>query len=507
LGRVDAAVASGAVAMLVGLGAVTPGVAAAAPATGVARAAVPAATGGSSGAIAVGSAVPGGAVAGGRVSSQAVGGPAGVGDLQAPGLPLMAPSVQASLSGGNILSYGVPDYGNLLGVQLNAPVVGMAPTPDGKGFWVVCADGGIFTFGDATYYGSLTWLHLGRPIVGMAATPDGKGYWMVGSDGGIFTFGDAHYYGSTGGLHLNKPIVGMAPTPDGAGYWLVGADGGIFTLGDAHYYGSAGGTELPRPVVAFAAAPDGTGYWMAEGQPPPSPAPVNPFTPALVNALDHRAGVVSAAVVDVGSGDLFEYRPGQGGITASIVKVQILGTLLWEAQSQGRGLSPNEQALATEMIEYSDNSAATALYDEVGGAPAVARFDRLAGMDSTFPNPAWGLTVTTAGDQVTLLDHLVEGNPLLNDQSRAYELYLMEHVTPSQAWGVSAGALPGTTVALKNGWLPVSSGWTVNSVGWVDGYGRDYLISVLTDDEPSEAYGISSISMIAESAWANLTGG
>jgi len=37
--------------------------------------------------------------------------------------------------------------------------------------------------------------HLNQPIVGMAATPDGKGYWEVASDGGIFAFGDAGFYG------------------------------------------------------------------------------------------------------------------------------------------------------------------------------------------------------------------------------------------------------------------------------------------------------------------------
>ena len=39
--------------------------------------------------------------------------------------------------------------------------------------------------------------HLNKPIVGMAATPDGDGYWLVASDGGIFSFGDAAFYGST----------------------------------------------------------------------------------------------------------------------------------------------------------------------------------------------------------------------------------------------------------------------------------------------------------------------
>ena len=116
----------------------------------------------------------------------------------------------------------------------------MAATPDGKGYWLVASDGGIFTYGDAGFYGSTGAIQLNKPIVGMAATPDGKGYWLVASDGGIFTYGDAGFYGSTGAIQLNKPIVGMAATPDGKGYWLVASDGGIFSYGDAGFYGSTG---------------------------------------------------------------------------------------------------------------------------------------------------------------------------------------------------------------------------------------------------------------------------
>ena len=65
---------------------------------------------------------------------------------------------------------------------------------------------------------------LNRPIVGMAATPSGQGYWLVASDGGIFSFGDAHFYGSTGARSLNRPIVGMAATPARGHYLLVASD-------------------------------------------------------------------------------------------------------------------------------------------------------------------------------------------------------------------------------------------------------------------------------------------
>jgi hypothetical protein len=53
-------------------------------------------------------------------------------------------------------------------------------------------------------------MQLDQPIVGMTTTPSGNGYWLVAADGGIFTFGDAPFFGSTGGTRLHAPIVGMA---------------------------------------------------------------------------------------------------------------------------------------------------------------------------------------------------------------------------------------------------------------------------------------------------------
>jgi hypothetical protein len=43
------------------------------------------------------------------------------------------------------------------------------------------------------FYGSTGNLVLDKPIVGMTATPDGDGYWLVAADGGIFSFGDAKF--------------------------------------------------------------------------------------------------------------------------------------------------------------------------------------------------------------------------------------------------------------------------------------------------------------------------
>jgi hypothetical protein len=168
-------------------------------------------------------------------------------------------------SDGGVFSEGSDTgfYGSAGSLQLNKPIVGMAATPDGKGYWLVASDGGIFNYGDAGFYGSAGSIRLNKPIVGMAATPDGKGYWLVASDGGIFNYGHAGFYGSPGSIQLNKPIVAVAAAPDGKGYWLVASDGGIFNYGDTGFYGSTGSLQLNQPITAAAPAPDGKGYWLA----------------------------------------------------------------------------------------------------------------------------------------------------------------------------------------------------------------------------------------------------
>ena len=166
-------------------------------------------------------------------------------------------------SDGGVFTFGGAGfYGSTGGVHLVKPIVGMATTPSGHGYWLVASDGGVFAFGDARFHGSTGGINLTKPIVGMAATPSGNGYWLVASDGGLFAFGDARFHGSTGGTHLFKPIVGMAPTGSGNGYWLVASDGGLFAFGDALFHGSTGGIRLDQPIVGMAPTSTGNGYWL-----------------------------------------------------------------------------------------------------------------------------------------------------------------------------------------------------------------------------------------------------
>jgi hypothetical protein len=157
----------------------------------------------------------------------------------------------ATANGGVFAICGASFFGSMGATPLNAPIVGIAATPDGDGYWEVAADGGVYSFGDAGFYGSMGGKPLHRPIVGMAPSADGGGYWLVAADGGVFAFGDARFSGSMGGRVLNAPMVGIAANPAGSGYWTVAADGGVFAFGDAPYLGSAQGQVSDTSVVGI----------------------------------------------------------------------------------------------------------------------------------------------------------------------------------------------------------------------------------------------------------------
>jgi len=152
------------------------------------------------------------------------------------------------------LDYAVP-------APTGAAAVGIAPTPDGKGYWLGWSNGAVTPHGDATWFGDASGLTLSAPIAHIVPTWDGNGYWLVAGDGGTFAYGDAPFYGSMGGARLNRPVVDLAPTLDGGGYWLVGSDGGVFAFGDAGFFGSMGGHPLNRPVVGLATDGATGGYW------------------------------------------------------------------------------------------------------------------------------------------------------------------------------------------------------------------------------------------------------
>ena len=220
----------------------------------------------------------------------------------------------------------------------------------------------------------------------------------------------------------------------------------------------------------------------------------------LAKRLARHSGNLAVGVIDRTSGAQVLYEGAVHFHTASIVKADILATLLLHHQATRRALTAAEKALATRMIEHSDNDAATALWDEVGGAPGVAAANVRLGLRHTVMSVAWGLTGTTASDQLALLSDLVSTRSPLSAASQSYELGLMRHVEPDQAWGVTAAATPGTPSAVKNGWLPDPNLWVINSIGVIHNSGHVLLVAVLSNDQPGEGSGIAQDEAAALSA-------
>ncbi|GGI95220.1 hypothetical protein GCM10010121_002060 [Streptomyces brasiliensis] len=235
----------------------------------------------------------------------------------------------------------------------------------------------------------------------------------------------------------------------------------------------------------------------------------------LARAHPQGKARVTAAVLDL---DTASARPAVYGDdvlfdTASIVKVDILATALLQAQDAGHGLTAKERAQAEVMIEHSDNDAANALWRRIGLAPGLEAANKRLGLTSTKGGPGgkWGLTRTTAGDQIRLLRAVFgtgsaaspTGSTVLNEASRTYIRTLMSRIAGEQSWGVSAAA--GSGWALKNGWLQRNTTglWDVNSVGRITAGGHHYLVAVLTDGSPTMKDGVSLVERAARAAVTN----
>ncbi|MFF1747186.1 serine hydrolase [Streptomyces mirabilis] len=289
---------------------------------------------------------------------------------------------------------------------------------------------------------------------------------------------------------------------------LVGgtAAGAVYVKAQAHDRGS---------LVSSPSASPGTSSSASAASSPSQEASVEPVTEPTVDrdallaktmkavALENGAAV-SVAVFDLDSGEGAAY--GEGAFdTASIVKVDILATLLLQAQDADRHLTAAEKTYATAMITNSDNASASALWDIIGQADGLDTANKRFGLTGTSGGDGalWGLTQTTAADQLTLLRQVFGDDSELSEASRTYLQGLMGEIAADQHWGVSAAA-DGTQWALKNGWLARSSTglWDINSIGRVTVDGDEYLVATLSNGNTTKAKGISVVEAAAKAAVA-----
>lgn len=211
----------------------------------------------------------------------------------------------------------------------------------------------------------------------------------------------------------------------------------------------------------------------------------------------------SVAVLNLETGETAAYGDGAFD-TASIVKVDILAALLYQAQQDGRSLTASEQNLATAMIERSDNPSATALFNAIGGEAGLGAFNTTIGLTDTAigSNGYWGLTQTTTADQIRLLKVVFGSDSVLTGESQAYLKSLMSNVVDAQNFGVSAAADDPEDAALKVGYLQRSATglWDVNSIGEIEVGGDTYLVAVLSEDNSSFEAGVELVDQVARAA-------
>ncbi|MFD9907628.1 serine hydrolase [Streptomyces sp. NPDC059063] len=231
------------------------------------------------------------------------------------------------------------------------------------------------------------------------------------------------------------------------------------------------------------------------------------LTKDITAALKNRKGTIAVGFHDRATKTTCTLRAGTAFDSASVVKATVLATLLWDAKKHNRHLTDREANLATAMITRSDNNATSTLWRQLG-ASKVKKFLAAAKMTKTVPGSGgyWGLTRINVTDEQKLLALITGKNDVLSDNARAYILKLMGKVVRDQRWGTPAGAPSGTSIAVKNGWLPRSThGWRVHSIGAFKGRGHDYTISVLTHGNSSMNYGVDTIQRVAKAIHKDLT--
>lgn len=271
----------------------------------------------------------------------------------------------------------------------------------------------------------------------------------------------------------------------------------------------------PPPVVRLpsAATPSSRAVTSLPLTFPPTPTPsVRPFVALRRLVGSQPPGSVSVAAYDVGTGRRLVAGARRNMITASVVKLEFLETLLLRHQNNGEPLTAGEADDVRAMIENSDNGAADHVYwDDDAGTGLVAAEPAL-GLSTRLTLPRgddyWGLSTTSAPEQLVLLRDLVDRDSPLDAASRHYALSLLRSVDADQRWGVPAAGDTGTSYAVKNGWLAIDDDadrWAVNSDGVITVGGHVLLVSVMTQHDQTFDDGVALVETLARAAAAAVT--
>lgn len=220
---------------------------------------------------------------------------------------------------------------------------------------------------------------------------------------------------------------------------------------------------------------------------------------------------ITAAVYDTRTGCSYHLNRGMTITTASVIKAQFLAGVLLRAQDQGRGVTTWERDRIVPMMSFSHNPPATDLFLSLGGIDGQEALDQRFGLGSTTSSNHWGATVSTAEDRTKLALVLLHGGGPLGASGRSQAWQYMTAVHPTQQWGVTAGVPAGWSVALKNGFYPMSgfARWRIGSTGFVrhDATGQGYAVTIQSDRNPDHHAGQRLVEDVSRHIASRLTDG
>jgi len=205
---------------------------------------------------------------------------------------------------------------------------------------------------------------------------------------------------------------------------------------------------------------------------------------------ESRSGVVSFAFID-SQGRLHGYQPNLRYRSASLVKAMILVAYLRRVSWGALPLEASARAQLDTMITRSDNLAANWAYDRIGKGPTLDALARRVQMRSFAAAGYWAYSQTSARDQVAFFARLER---LVPPAYRAYALRLLRGIVPSQRWGIPRAAR-GWRISFKGGWFESRHLW--HQVAVLERGKTRLVLAVLTDRNPSDAYGRATIEGIA----------
>ncbi len=198
----------------------------------------------------------------------------------------------------------------------------------------------------------------------------------------------------------------------------------------------------------------------------------------------------------------------------STTKVPVLAALL---KASSGALTSTEQQEAQLAITESDNQSILDLFADLeqieggltGASSYITQLFRASGdsqtVVATAPPPAGAVTTfgqtEWAPSEAVLFFRALAGGCLLPRSQTSYLLGLMQHIIPSESWGLGSAGFP--AIAFKGGWGPENGGYLVRQSGIIDPASPQAVaVSIVTRPPPGgDSFSVGTEMVTQTATW------